>query len=120
MSRDIFHQTRWLRAPSNPALNPAREGGGSYSFSGHPVPDLVEKTLGVTEQGFWGTYGPFGDLSLWYKPRGGCVLPHPQVPWPCNPPASRIIESFRVEKTPEIIKSNCKSSAAKSTPKPCP
>jgi len=26
MGRDIFHQTRLLRAPSNLALNPAREG----------------------------------------------------------------------------------------------
>ena len=32
MSRDIFHQPRLLRAPSNLALNPAREGAATASL----------------------------------------------------------------------------------------
>jgi len=32
MSRDIFHQTRLLRAPSNLALNTAREGATTASL----------------------------------------------------------------------------------------
>ena len=32
MSRDIFHQTRLLRAPSNPALSTAREGAATASL----------------------------------------------------------------------------------------
>ena len=32
MSRDIFHQPRVLRAPSNLALNPAREGAATASL----------------------------------------------------------------------------------------
>jgi len=32
MGRDIFHQTRVLRAPSNLALNPAREGTATASL----------------------------------------------------------------------------------------
>ena len=32
MSRDIFHQTRLLRAPSNLALNTAREGASTASL----------------------------------------------------------------------------------------
>ena len=32
MSRDIFHQTRLLRAPSNLALNTAREGAATASL----------------------------------------------------------------------------------------
>jgi len=32
MSRDPFHQTRLLRAPSNLALNPAREGAATASL----------------------------------------------------------------------------------------
>jgi len=32
MSWDVFHQTRVLRAPSNLALNPAREGAGTASL----------------------------------------------------------------------------------------
>jgi len=35
MSRDIFHQPRLLRAPSNLALNPAREGTATASL-GNP------------------------------------------------------------------------------------
>lgn len=35
-SRDIFHQTKLLRVPSNPTLNMSR-GGSIYSFSGQPV-----------------------------------------------------------------------------------
>ena len=33
MSRDIFHQPRVLRAPSNLALNPAREGAATASLA---------------------------------------------------------------------------------------
>jgi len=36
-SRDIFHQPRVLTAPSNLALNTAREGA-AHSFSGQPGP----------------------------------------------------------------------------------
>jgi len=32
MSRDVFHQTRLLRAPSNLALNTAREGAATASL----------------------------------------------------------------------------------------
>jgi len=32
MRRDIFHQTRVLRAPSNPTLNTAREGADTASL----------------------------------------------------------------------------------------
>ena len=32
ISRDIFHQTRLLRAPSNLAVNPAREGAATASL----------------------------------------------------------------------------------------
>ena len=32
MSRDLFHQTRLLRAPSNLALNPARDGAATASL----------------------------------------------------------------------------------------
>jgi len=32
MSRDIFHQPRLLRAPSNPALSTAREGAATASL----------------------------------------------------------------------------------------
>jgi len=31
MGRDTFHQTRLLRAPSNPALNTSREGAATTS-----------------------------------------------------------------------------------------
>jgi len=32
MGRDTFHQTRVLKAPSNLALNPAREGAATASL----------------------------------------------------------------------------------------
>ena len=40
MGRDPFHQPRVLRAPSNPALNPAREGAATASL-GNPCQCLT-------------------------------------------------------------------------------
>jgi len=44
-SRDIFHQPRVLRAPSNLALNPAREGASTASLGslGQGLTTLTEK-----------------------------------------------------------------------------
>ena len=45
MSRDIFHLTRLLRAPSNLALNPAREGAATASLGNLCQPVLVGEVL---------------------------------------------------------------------------
>ena len=45
MGRDPFHQTRVLKAPSNPTLNPAREGAATASLGnlGQGVTTLTVK-----------------------------------------------------------------------------
>jgi len=47
MSTDIFHQTRLLRAPSNLALNTAREGAATASLGnlGQGLATLTRKNF---------------------------------------------------------------------------
>jgi len=52
MGRDPFHQSRLLKAPSNPALNTAREGAATASVGnlGQGLSTLRVKNLLITDR----------------------------------------------------------------------